>query len=89
MNWQIVLYLALALSVSATFAPAFAAARLPHNPNILFIFSDDQRWDTIHALGNNDIYTPNLDRLAKSGFHFNNAYCMGSMVGAVCQPHLR
>jgi arylsulfatase A-like enzyme len=55
-------------------------------PNILFIFTDDQRWDTIRALGNPEIYTPNLDRLVAEGFHFNNAYCMGSMVGAVCLP---
>lgn len=55
-------------------------------PNILFIFSDDQRWDTIRALGNPEIQTPNLDRLVKEGFHFTNAYCMGSMVPAVCLP---
>jgi len=55
-------------------------------PNILFVFTDDQRWDTIRALGNPEIHTPNLDRLVVRGFHFNNAYCMGSMVGAVCLP---
>lgn len=55
-------------------------------PNILFVLSDDQRWDTIHALGNNEIQTPNLDQLVESGFHFNNVYCMGSMTPAVCVP---
>jgi arylsulfatase A-like enzyme len=55
-------------------------------PNVLFIFTDDQRWDTIGALGNPEIRTPNLDRLVAEGFHFDNAYCMGSMVGAVCLP---
>jgi arylsulfatase A-like enzyme len=55
-------------------------------PNILFILSDDQRWDTIHALGNPEIDTPHLDRLVDRGFVFDNAYCMGSMVGAVCLP---
>jgi arylsulfatase A-like enzyme len=54
--------------------------------NILFILTDDQRWDTIHALGNAEIKTPNLDKLVESGFHFTNAYCMGSMEGAVCLP---
>ena len=58
----------------------------PNRPNILFVFTDDQRWDTIHALGNPEIQTPNLDRLVERGFRFNNAYCMGSMVGAVCLP---
>jgi len=55
-------------------------------PNILLIVSDDQRWDTIQALGNPEIRTPNLDRLVSRGFRFNNAYCMGSMMGAVCLP---
>ena len=55
-------------------------------PNILLIVSDDQRWDTIQALGNPEIRTPNLDRLVARGFRFNNAYCMGSMIGAVCLP---
>lgn len=58
----------------------------PSNPNILLILTDDQRWDTVHALGNREIKTPTFDRLVKRGFHFNNAYCMGSMVGAVCLP---
>ncbi len=55
-------------------------------PNILLILADDQRWDTIGALGNSEIHTPNLDRLVARGFTFNNAYCMGSMIGAVCLP---
>ncbi|NLS94285.1 MAG: sulfatase-like hydrolase/transferase [Planctomycetaceae bacterium] len=55
-------------------------------PNVLFIFTDDQRWDTIAALGNPEIKTPNTDRLVDEGFTFDNAYCMGSMVGAVCLP---
>jgi arylsulfatase len=32
-------------------------------PNVVFIFTDDQRFDTISALGNDEIDTPNLDRL--------------------------
>src|SRR4051812_27865932 len=62
------------------------AVETPARPNILFVFSDDQRWDTIRALGNKEIHTPHLDRLVESGFTFRNAYCMGSMVGAVCLP---
>lgn len=64
-------------------APAKPAAA---RPNILLILSDDQRWDTIAALGNPQIKTPNLDALVDRGFRFSNAYCMGSMVGAVCLP---
>ncbi|MCU0915304.1 MAG: sulfatase-like hydrolase/transferase [Planctomycetes bacterium] len=58
----------------------------PAKPNIVFILTDDQRWDTIRALGNPEIHTPNLDRLVTQGFHFTNAYCMGSMIEAVCLP---
>jgi arylsulfatase A-like enzyme len=67
-------------------AMALAGADKPRRPNILFVYSDDQRWDTIAALGNPEIKTPHLDRLVERGFHFTNAYCMGSMVGAVCLP---
>ena len=43
-------------------------------PNVLFIMADQQRFDTIAALGNHDIYTPNLDRLAARGTAFTRAY---------------
>src|SRR5687768_2842609 len=55
-------------------------------PNILFLFSDDQRADTIGALGNAGIQTPHLDSLVAAGTSFTRAYCMGSDVGAVCVP---
>jgi arylsulfatase A-like enzyme len=55
-------------------------------PNILFIFTDDQRFDTISALGNKEIDTPNLDRLVKQGTTFTNTHIMGGTAGAVCMP---
>jgi arylsulfatase A-like enzyme len=55
-------------------------------PNVLFLFSDDQRSDTIAALGNKHIHTPNLDRLVHEGTSFTRAYCMGAQQGAVCVP---
>lgn len=55
-------------------------------PNILFILTDDQRADTIAALGNSVIKTPNLDRLVQRGLAFDRAYVQGSMQGAVCVP---
>ena len=68
-----------------TAAPAaFAANATP--PNILFIFADDQRADTIAALGNAHIQTPNLDRLVRRGVSFNRAYMMGGMNAATCVP---
>lgn len=60
--------------------------RAAERPNVLFLFSDDQRRDTIGALGNPHIQTPNLDRLVNEGVSFSQAYCMGSMSGAVCAP---
>jgi arylsulfatase A-like enzyme len=55
-------------------------------PNILFLFADDQRFDTIRALGNPHIQTPHLDALVKRGTVFRQAYIMGSQSGAVCIP---
>jgi len=43
-------------------------------PNILFVMTDQQRFDTIAALGNTGIYTPNLDRLVRRGLSFTRAY---------------
>ena len=43
-------------------------------PNILLIFTDMQRADTVHALGNATIKTPHLDRLVAEGTAFTNCY---------------
>ena len=43
-------------------------------PNIIFILTDDQRWDAMHCAGNGIIYTPNMDRLASEGIRFPNAF---------------
>lgn len=67
------------ICVLATFAGHVAA-----KPNIIFLFADDQRADTIGAHGNPHIQTPNLDRLADEGFSFRRNYCAGSFSGAVC-----
>jgi arylsulfatase A-like enzyme len=55
-------------------------------PNILFLFADDQRADTIAAWGNPHIKTPNLDKLVASGFSFRGNYIFGGNSGAVCMP---
>ncbi len=55
-------------------------------PNVLFIFNDDQRADTIAALGNPVIKTPNLDRLCHQGLAFDRAYMQGGFSGATCVP---
>ncbi|TKT90637.1 sulfatase-like hydrolase/transferase [Dyadobacter frigoris] len=53
-------------------------------PNIILIFTDDQRFNTVHALGNDQVITPNLDGLVKNGTTFTYAYNMGAWHGAVC-----
>jgi len=80
------LLLLLAMTPSLGPSSPTCAAEPQSRPNILLILADDQRWDTIRALGNDEIQTPHLDGLVERGFRFNNAYCMGSMVGAVCLP---
>ena len=74
---QAVLAIALILSVSLY-------ADADKLPNIVLLFADDQRADTIAAHGNAHIDTPNLDRLAGEGFSFHRNYCAGSFSGAVC-----
>ena len=54
-------------------------------PNILILYTDQQRWDALGANGNPHIHTPNLDRLAHQGVNFNhyfvqNPVCMPSRV---------
>jgi len=67
------------LAVTVSFAAAPAT-------NIVFIFADDQRADTIAALGNPVIKTPNLDRLVRRGVAFTRAYMQGGNGGATCVP---
>lgn len=55
---------------------------LPKCPNVLWICTDQQRWDTIHALGNDYIRTPNLDRLCNEGVAMSHAFCQSP----ICTP---
>ena len=43
-------------------------------PNLLFIMTDQQRYDALQIAGNTQIKTPNLDALARAGAFFKNAY---------------
>ena len=53
-------------------------------PNIVFLFTDDQTYTAVSALGNPVISTPNIDALFKNGTTFTHAYNMGAWNGAVC-----
>ncbi len=43
-------------------------------PNIIFILTDDQRWDAMGIAGNDIIQTPQMDQLAREGTYFPNAF---------------
>lgn len=62
----------------------FAAQKRDKAPNIMFIFADDQMFKTVHSLGNDEVQTPNLDKLVGNGVTFTHAYNQGSWTGAVC-----
>ncbi|WP_066965838.1 sulfatase [Microbulbifer sp. Q7] len=51
-------------------------------PNIVFILTDDQRWDAVGYAGNENIQTPNIDSLAEQGTRFNNAFVTTSICAA-------
>ncbi len=53
---------------------------------MLFILTDDQQFDAIGALGNDQVHTPELDRLVTEGVTFSRAYIMGGNQPAVCCP---
>jgi arylsulfatase A-like enzyme len=51
--------------------------------NVLFIISDQQRYDHMGCSGNEILKTPNLDTLSREGVHFTNAFCTNPM----CMPN--
>ena len=51
-------------------------------PNIIFILSDDQGAWAMGCAGNDELTTPNLDRLAVTGIRFENFFC----ASPVCSP---
>lgn len=55
---------------------------MPDRPNILWICTDQQRYDTIGALGNTHVSTPNIDKLVGGGTAFTHAYCQSP----ICTP---
>ncbi len=59
----------------AALAVCLCSAAASARPNIVLLFADDQRPDTIHALGNDLIATPNFDRLVAEGTAFSRATC--------------
>ena len=57
-------------------------AAKPKRPNLIFLMTDNQRWDALGCYGNSIIQTPNIDRLAARGLRFTNAFCTTSICAA-------
>jgi N-acetylglucosamine-6-sulfatase len=68
----LLLLTALAAGCSGSAPPAPAPASRP--PNIVFVLVDDMRWDEMGASGHPFIDTPNMDRLAREGMRFTQAF---------------
>lgn len=76
---RLVVILALLVVITEIKIPSAAGAE---KPNIVLILSDDYGWGSAGCYGAQGVQTPNLDRLAKEGRRFTNAYAPGS----VCSP---
>lgn len=79
-----VLWVYLEVFSLAAMRPAAAGAAAPEKqrPNVVLILTDNQGAWTLGCYGNNDIRTPNIDRLARQGMRFTR--CFSS--NAVCSP---
>lgn len=81
-----------AFLLGAAAAPIMANAQ--KKPNIIYIVTDQQTASAMSCMGNDDLHTPNMDRLAKAGMLFTNAYCTSPLSGPSrgamftgCYPH--
>ena len=63
-----------ALALLITLLPASSPLPGGKKPNLLFIMADDLGWMDLACQGNPLVETPNLDRLAKQGMRFTDAY---------------
>lgn len=77
---QILQCLALAISLNTAFAAQ--AAESPARPNFVFILADDLGWADLGCYGATFYESPHIDRLAREGVRFTQAYT----AGAVCSP---
>ena len=50
-------------------------------PNIIYIVTDQQTASAMSCMGNDDLHTPNMDKLAQAGVLFRNAYCSTPLSG--------
>lgn len=76
-----ILQMTVCLLISICLNSQFLLAQ-QNDPNIIFILTDDHRWDAMSCMGHAVIKTPHLDRLADEGILFENAFVTTSL----CSP---
>jgi len=59
----------------AGFSPAQQGRARRDHPNVLFIFTDQQRLDDMSAAGNPSVRTPAMDSIARDGVRFTRSFC--------------
>lgn len=77
MNRKLLLLAVSGMTISSCFA------KNPGNPNLVFIFSDQQTFDMLGCYGNDQIITPNLDKFATEGVRFTHCFSNSP----VCTPY--
>ena len=85
MNFKTPFVLAIAILSLSTFAANLLRGQTQEkkkSPNIVLIMADDLGWKDLRCYGNDKLDTPNLDRLAKQGLRFTDAYS----AAPVCTP---
>lgn len=86
MNKKVIFFTLVLLFSLSSISTLLAQNKAGNKPNILVILTDDQSYETIRALGNKEINTPNMDKLVKSGTTFTQAHIMGGLNAAICCP---
>ncbi|GEO06455.1 heparan N-sulfatase [Adhaeribacter aerolatus] len=82
MNKNIPFFIFLSLSFFCFPNLILGQVKSDKRPNIIFIIADDVSWDDIGCYGNPAVRTPNIDKIAKQGIRFDNAYLTTSS----CSP---
>ena len=75
-------FLSTAVAASATAGCSVPSAKRDRRPNIVYVLTDDHRWDCLGIAGHPFLRTPNLDRLCREGVRFANAFVTTSL----CSP---
>lgn len=62
------------VAMAASLILSYSCKKAVQKPNLIFILTDDQRWNALGYAGNNIIHTPEMDKLAQEGIYFENAF---------------